>query len=257
MRQSLTSGVVVAATLTFALSACGSEVEKNAQPESAQAQTPPTTTAARKPLYLYVKAPDSVRSNRVKLLGRATPGSVIRVSGKKTKVKGDGTWLLAVDAKRGENTYEVTASQDGHEPADDVVFVTRNRSKAEVARAAAARKSRAVAREAAFKSSAQTVPYNQLKKNPDRYAGDRVKFTGQIFQIQEDGDSGGMMLIAVTDEGYGYWTDNVWVNYSRSIKSAEDDVVTVYGEIDGSRSYDTQIGGETYVPEMTAKYIEE
>jgi hypothetical protein len=63
--------------------------------------------------------------------------------------------------------------------------------------------------------------------------------------------------LSVTDEGYGLWDDHIWVNYSGTIESAEDDIITVYGTIDGSRSYDTQIGGSTYVPEMTAKYIEE
>lgn len=129
-----------ALVVLVAISGCGTS--ETGPSGSAGASSAPTTTAVREPLYLYVKAPDSVRSSLVKLRGRATPGSVVRVGGKKTTVKSDGTWLLAVAAKRGENTYEVTASQDGYEPADDFAFVTRNRSKAEIARAVAARKAR-------------------------------------------------------------------------------------------------------------------
>ncbi len=61
----------------------------------------------------------------------------------------------------------------------------------------------------------------------------------------------------MTDEGYGIWADQVWVNYDGSVQGAEDDFVTVYGVVKGSRSYETQIGGERYVPEIDARYIEE
>jgi hypothetical protein len=47
------------------------------------------------------------------------------------------------------------------------------------------------------------------------------------------------------------------VDYDHSIKSAEDDVITVYRTITGAKSYDTEIGGSTYVPKMRAKYISE
>jgi hypothetical protein len=98
-------------------------------------------------------------------------------------------------------------------------------------------------------------PYKQLDKNADKFAGQRVKFYGKIFQIQED-SVGGIMLLSVTDEGFDLWDDNVWVNYDHPIKSAEDDMVTVYGTVVGTKSYETQIGGETYVPDIDAKYIE-
>lgn len=102
-----------------------------------------------------------------------------------------------------------------------------------------------------------TIPYNQLAKNPDARAGDKVKYYGKIFQIQEDSYGGGIMLVSVTDEGYGFWTDNIWVNYDGSVRGAEEDMITVYGTVVGEREYETQIGGATYVPEINARYIEE
>jgi hypothetical protein len=65
------------------------------------------------------------------------------------------------------------------------------------------------------------------------------------------------MLLSVTDEGYGFWDDNVWVNYEGSVAGAEEDIITIYGRMTGAKSYETQIGGQTYVPRMQAKYIEE
>ena len=65
------------------------------------------------------------------------------------------------------------------------------------------------------------------------------------------------MLLSVTDEGYGFWSDNVWVEFDGTIKGAEEDVITVYGTITGSESYETQIGGETYVPKLKGRYVVE
>ena len=65
------------------------------------------------------------------------------------------------------------------------------------------------------------------------------------------------MLLSVSDQGYGFWDDNIWVNYEGHISGAEEDVITVYGVITGSKSYETQIGGETYVPRMRARYVDE
>ena len=95
-----------------------------------------------------------------------------------------------------------------------------------------------------------------MEKNADDYAGKRVKYTGQIFQIQEDLGST-VILMSVTNEGYDFWDDNVWVDYDGEIESAKDDIITIYGTVTGSKSYETQIGGETYVPQIRAKYVEE
>jgi hypothetical protein len=49
----------------------------------------------------------------------------------------------------------------------------------------------------------------------------------------------------------------VWVEYDGTIRGAEEDIITVYGTIKGEQSYETQIGGETYVPKMRARYVVE
>jgi hypothetical protein len=103
-------------------------------------------------------------------------------------------------------------------------------------------------------AGAKSLPYNQPEKNADRYSAERVMFRGQIMQIQEDSGST-VILLSVTDDGYGFWSDNVWVDYDGTIKGAEDDIITVYGTIEGTKSYETQIGSETYVPQMTARYV--
>lgn len=110
--------------------------------------------------------------------------------------------------------------------------------------------------ETRFREEATTIDYKQLIKNPDAYKGEKVVYTGQVLQIQEYGGLG-FMLLSVTDEGYGFWTDNIWVDFEEHTEVAEEDIITVYGKITGSEEYETQIGGSTYVPKMRAKYIDE
>jgi hypothetical protein len=110
--------------------------------------------------------------------------------------------------------------------------------------------------ETRFREEATTIDYKQLIKNPNAYKGDKVVYTGQILQIQEESGFG-FMLLSVTDEGYGFWTDNVWVEFDDPTEAAEEDIITVYGKLTGSEEYETQIGGSAYVPRMKAKYIDE
>jgi hypothetical protein len=45
------------------------------------------------------------------------------------------------------------------------------------------------------------------------------------------------------------------VNYKGQVHGAEKDMVTFWGKVTGTKSYKTQAGGETYVPEVEAKYV--
>ncbi len=204
---------------------------------------------------------------------RKAPGASVIDKGT-VKVDTDGHFRLKVDGlKTGEQRIIVAARANVERAlADETaasVPIIRTLTAAERAairerkrqQREAARQRRiqlAAQREANFKAQAITIDYDQLQKNPDAHAGKKVKYYGEIFQIQESGfGEGGLMLLSVTDEGYGFWTDQVWVNYEGKVEGAEDDFVTVYGVVKGSKSYETQIGGERYVPEIDARYIEE
>lgn len=123
------------------------------------------------------------------------------------------------------------------------------------AQAAVERQEREEAKEAAFREEATTIDYDQLIKSPYRYEGDKVVYTGQIFQIQEG--FGGFMLLSVTDEGFDFWTDEIYVTGFGHIESAEDDIITLYGIVTGAKQYATQGGGTNYVPKVKAKYVDE
>lgn len=63
----------------------------------------------------------------------------------------------------------------------------------------------------------------------------------------------------ITKNQYGYWEDTIYVDYER--KSAnesrilEDDIITLYGELNGIKKYIAVLGNEISIPHFVAKYI--
>ena len=53
---------------------------------------------------------------------------------------------------------------------------------------------------------------------------------------------------------YG-WDDTVWVNYSGS-RVLEDDIIQVWGTVDGRRTYETVLGASVTIPELTSLVLE-
>jgi hypothetical protein len=107
-----------------------------------------------------------------------------------------------------------------------------------------------------LKNQATTVNFKELDKNPDSFKGKIVKFTGQILQIQE-ADNYGVIRLAVTKESYG-WSigDVVYVEYQGHTDAVKDDVVTVFGQLTGSKTYESQARFQITVPSMTACVVE-
>jgi hypothetical protein len=220
-----------------------------AAPESTSTSDP-TATPTPKPRAQLIVHDRTVHADDVELAGRVRPPRAeVRIDHKPVEVDKRGRFALPVTVEQGRNRYFVSASSKGYQRASTFAVITRTLSAEEKAAVAAQE-------EAEFKAAATTVDYDQLEKNPDDYRGTKVVYTGQIFQIQESYGAT-WMLLSVTDEGYGFWDDNIWVNYDGEIDGAEEDIITVYGTVRGSQSYQTQIGGETYVPKVKAEYVEE
>lgn len=95
----------------------------------------------------------------------------------------------------------------GHNSAEETIAITRETSAAE-------RAAEAAAQEQLFKSQATSIPYAELNKNPEAFNGKIVTYTGQIFQIHEETEGGGWMLLSVTQE-YELWSNNIYVRPGR------------------------------------------
>lgn len=101
-----------------------------------------------------------------------------------------------------------------------------------------------------FKANCSSIDYAQLEKDPNKYKGQNIVFSGKIFQIQEDNGKG-RILLSTGD----YSTDLVYVEYNGANDFVEDDHVTIYGVFKGDKTYEARIGSNN-VLYMEGLYIE-
>lgn len=155
--------------------------------------------------------------------------------GSKEEVKG---WKVKEAASlKADKTSKITITYEGKSCTLEVACSTMSKS--------------------AYMAKCKTISYNELARNPKKYEGQMIKFTGKVFQVQE-GTFSNMYMISVTNKGYGYYDDNVYVNYysfGDETRILEDDIVTFYGEFKGLKTYKTVRGDSRTIPEVTAEYI--
>lgn len=101
------------------------------------------------------------------------------------------------------------------------------------------------------KDKAETIDYKQLDKNANKHAGKYVTYSGEIVQIMED--SGYTNIRLGLDE---YNTDIIFIEYDNETEFVEGDEVTVYGEMVGNYSYESQAGWTIEVPAILADIVE-
>lgn len=101
------------------------------------------------------------------------------------------------------------------------------------------------------------VSYKELSKSPDKYKGQRVRYTGKVIQIQEEQGGSGFLRLSVTPTEFGYsYDDIIYVSYTQPTDALQDDIVTIYGILSGAISYTSQAGYLITVPGMEAAVIE-
>ena len=109
----------------------------------------------------------------------------------------------------------------------------------------------------AFIDSCESPSFEDVARYPDDWEGKRVRFTGEVIQVMQDGNAYTLRL-NVTDTGY-FWTDTIMVYYdapSGAPRILEDDVMTFYGTMHGMYSYQSVMGATITVPLLQAMYIE-
>lgn len=107
-----------------------------------------------------------------------------------------------------------------------------------------------------YKASAKEISFAELNKNPDKYKGEHVKFTGEVVQIMESSGKTTFRL-AVTKNEYGWsYSDIILVVYKAETPIVEKNIVTVYGDVYGSYTYESIIGAQITLPRINARYIE-
>lgn len=173
----------------------------------------------------------------------------------------DDAKKAAEDAKKKAEEEAQKAIEDAKKKAEEEAAAAEAQKKAEEAKAA--EEAQKATDEKTYKASCEKIAYKDIARNPDKYVGKNVKFTGQVVQVQEDvsffGKSNSItMRVAVTKGSYGIWDDYVYCTYTYSegeSKVLEDDIITFYGECKGDTSYVSVLGSNITLPEVAVKYL--
>lgn len=112
--------------------------------------------------------------------------------------------------------------------------------------------------EADYQAACQEMSYTDLARNAEDLVGQKVKFTGEIFQVAYDADGSGESeyIVSVTKDEWDFYTDNVYLYYDTGDgpNLIENDIITFYGEVSGTYSYTSVLGEEITIPAITGVY---
>jgi hypothetical protein len=133
-------------------------------------------------------------------------------------------------------------------------------AKAAADKAAAAKAAAAAVTDKSTYTKISTRQFAKVAKNPDSYIGKKYMLYGHVTQF--DAATGtetfrADLASSRKSDWYEYDTNSI-VDQGRDglfDDVVQDDLVTLYVEVNGSYSYDTQIGGNTTVPRFTANIV--
>ncbi len=111
----------------------------------------------------------------------------------------------------------------------------------------------------AYKDSCVPYTYEEIARNPEKVKDNLAVVEGQVIQVVEDGNTVRLRL-NITPIGYGFYEDTIFVNYYREDENEdrilEDDIIKVYGRLNGLTSYTALFGQDVTLPEIIAKYVD-
>lgn len=233
--------------------ACGATA---ASSSGAATPTPSTTTPSPTPeptVPLTVQAAFTVAdADHLDVAGSSVPGAALAtsvVSGAVSGLSGQRDPTAVADPQgnfalhftglpMGDAVFALAAVAAGYSTGNAIITITRTISPA------------------AYKASAARIAYNQLVKDPAALAGRIVTYTGQVFQYDTNTTTS-HMIVAVTNGGYGFWSDNVWldVDAAAAANVCRDTIVQFWGDVVGAYSYTTTSNGTLTIPEIKVVYI--
>ena len=107
-----------------------------------------------------------------------------------------------------------------------------------------------------YKGSCSKISYEKLSRDPRKYDGRKIKFTGYVVQVCDEVSGYGWGYNEYRLATKGKYGDVIYVNIPGRLdrRILEGDKITVWGEYDGLITYTTIFGGSVTIPEMTAEY---
>ena len=110
--------------------------------------------------------------------------------------------------------------------------------------------------ESVYKNSCSKYSYKDLLRNPSDYQDKKTYFFGKI--LQKVNNTQYRVGVDCSQYNYisGYHCDNtIYVTYYGDTSLIEDDMVNMWGTMDGNQSYTSVMGASVTIPKLNAKYI--
>lgn len=111
-----------------------------------------------------------------------------------------------------------------------------------------------------FKSKCKTYNYKEIFRNSEKYKGQYAKFTGKVVQVIETYYGSYELRVNVTRSSYGtYYSDTMYIYISSDtadFRILEDDVITIYGILQGTKTYTSVLGSSITIPYMDGYYVD-
>ena len=108
-----------------------------------------------------------------------------------------------------------------------------------------------------YKVKCVDYTYNGIARNPEKVRGEYAVVSGEVIQVLEDGNDIALR-VNITKESWGY-TDTIYVTYTRKSPNEdrilEDDIITIWGELNGLLTYESTLGKTITLPQLDAEYI--
>lgn len=111
----------------------------------------------------------------------------------------------------------------------------------------------------------ENITYEKLARNPSMYEGNNYIIKGKVIQIQESYSNDIQLLIYVTEKKLSSletsdFENLMYITYEYESNSEnrilDGDIITIYGECKGSKTYTTVLGSSNTVPYINALYID-
>lgn len=118
-------------------------------------------------------------------------------------------------------------------------------------------KQEAAKRKEQFIAECKTYSYKEIARMPSDYRNKKAKFTGKVIQVTQSTAGSYTLRVNVTKNSYGY-EDTLYVSYltgTNAPRILEDDIITMYGELKGEKTYTTVLGASVTLPAFTAQYV--
>lgn len=98
------------------------------------------------------------------------------------------------------------------------------------------------------------ITYDNLARNPEKYEGEKITFSGTVLQVMED-DGFSHYRIAVDDN----YDTVLYVEVDHELLDSrilEDDYITIYGESIGTVSYESTNSGTITIPAAIVNIVQ-